>query len=119
MVAADLAKGDGAGAVAVGFPHGGGGGLAGRPGGDTLLGGELLPGGLTPGGFACCLLCPGHDYDCCVAMDDSLDEVRRYAGVASSSRVVVAALLLCVDVLLAGSPNSLSPANSGLTSEKR
>jgi len=52
-------------------------------------------------------------------MDDSLDEVRRYAGVASSSRVVVAALLLCVDVLLAGSPNSLSPANSGLTSEKR
>ena len=35
LVAADLAKGDGAGAVAVGFPHGGGGGLAGRPGGDT------------------------------------------------------------------------------------
>ena len=36
-------------------------------------------------------------------MDDSLDEVRRYAGVASSSRVVVAALLLCVNVLLASS----------------
>ena len=33
--------------------------------------------------------------------------------------VVVAAAILCVDVLLAGSPNSLSPANSGLTSEKR
>ena len=119
MVAADLAKGDGAGAVAVGLLHAGdGGGPTSRPGGK-IPGGEMLPGALTPGGFACRLLCPGHDDDCCAAMDDSLDEVRRYAGVASSSRVVVAALLLCVDVLLAGSPNSLSPANSGLTSEKR
>ena len=48
---------------------------------------------------------------------DAMDD-RRHANVASRNRVVVA-LLLCVDVLLAGSPNSLSPANSGLTSEKR
>ena len=65
LVAADLAKGDGAGAVAVGLLHaGGGGGPAGRPGGDgglALLGGELLLGGLASGGFTCCLFRSGHD----------------------------------------------------------
>ena len=69
MVAADLAKGDGAGAVAVGlldaagldaanagpeaFATGGGGGGGGR---------NIKPGCLaTHGGLACLLLCSGHD----------------------------------------------------------
>ena len=56
LVAADLAEGDGSGAVPVGLldAAGGGGGLARR------LGGELLPGGLASGGLASGLLGTGH-----------------------------------------------------------
>ena len=101
MVALDLAKGDGAGAEAVGLIHptGGGGGLAGS------LSGHLLAAYLASGGFLCRLFCPGHDDDCCAAMDDSLDEVRRHAGVASSGGCccscvdVVAFLLLTLSLL--------------------
>ena len=59
LVPADLAEGDGSGAVAVGLLHasGGGGGLA------SCLGGELLAGGLASGGLACGLLGTGHG-DC-------------------------------------------------------
>ena len=56
LVAADLAEGDGSGAVPVGLldAAGGGGGLA------SGLGGELLPGGLASGGLAGGLLGTGH-----------------------------------------------------------
>ena len=52
LVAADLTESDGSRAVPVGLldAAGGGGGLA------SGLGGELLPGGLASGGFACSLL---------------------------------------------------------------
>ena len=63
LVTTDLAEGDGAGAVAVGLPAAVDGGPAGRPGGNVpaLLGGEMLAGSLTSGGFACRLLRSGHD----------------------------------------------------------
>ena len=56
LVAADLPKGDGPGAVTVGLldAAGGGGGLA------RGLGGQLLAGSLAPGGLAGGLLGPGH-----------------------------------------------------------
>ena len=60
LVAADFAKRDRTGAVAVGLLHttGGGGGLAG------CLGGELLAGGLASGGLAGCLLGACHVIGC-------------------------------------------------------
>ena len=56
LVPADLAEGDGSGAVPVGLldAAGGGGGLA------RGLGGELLPGGLASGGLTGGLLGTGH-----------------------------------------------------------
>ena len=56
LVPADLAEGDGSGAVAVGLLHasGGGGGLA------RCLGGELLAGGFASGGLTCGLLGTSH-----------------------------------------------------------
>ena len=58
LVAADLAQGDGSGAVAVGLLDAAGGGrrLAGG------LGGELLAGGLATGGLTGSLLRTGHFY---------------------------------------------------------
>ena len=61
LVAADLTKSHGSGAVAVGLldSSGGGGGLA------RSLGGKLLAGGLASGGFTGGLLGTSHGCGCC------------------------------------------------------
>ena len=124
LVAADLTKGDGAWAVAVGLLHptGGGGGLAGR------LGGELFAAdAFASRGFPCGLLRPGHDDDCCAAMDDSLDESE---GTPALRQVVVAAApvwtslpfcsrLSSLSLALPARCQSLSPANRGANFRKR
>ena len=70
LVAADLTKRDGSGAVTVGLldASGGGGGLA------SGLGGELLAGGFASGGLAGGLLGTGH---CCLWLFEVCEESRE------------------------------------------